>query len=276
MKLLVTTDFSNNSKGAIKFAQTLANQVDNVEVIFYHGVYVTRPTKWNDTFFRAYEEEEMQRLAKELKKFVNGTIDKAESNFATTQFVVKSSISLEKDMIKFAEQHKVDFVCMATRGAGLLRKIMGTHTSYIVNNSNIPVIVVPSHYKNKVLKKATYLSDFENLETELAKVLFISKAAALEVEVLHYTSVVLDQEQFEYNSKLLSGKKYKNFHLNLKKEALELSLVDKITSYVQKTKPELLVMFTKRDKGFFESLFLPSKSAELTYTTRVPVLIFPK
>jgi len=34
MKLLVTTDFAENSKGAIRFAQTLARQTENVEVIF--------------------------------------------------------------------------------------------------------------------------------------------------------------------------------------------------------------------------------------------------
>jgi len=35
-------------------------------------------------------------------------------------------------------------------------------------------------------------------------------------------------------------------------------------------------MFTDRGKGFIERIFLPGKSAELTYTTKVPVLIFSK
>jgi hypothetical protein len=36
------------------------------------------------------------------------------------------------------------------------------------------------------------------------------------------------------------------------------------------------VMFTRREKSFFERIFMPSKSAELTYTTKVPVLIYSK
>jgi hypothetical protein len=64
--------------------------------------------------------------------------------------------------------------------------------------------------------------------------------------------------------------------LTIQKNNLEISLVKRIAQYVQKSKPELLIMFTKRDKGFFENLFLPSKSAELTYSTKVPVLIFSK
>jgi hypothetical protein len=37
MKLLVNTDFSPNSKGAIRFAQTISRQIANVEVVFYHA-----------------------------------------------------------------------------------------------------------------------------------------------------------------------------------------------------------------------------------------------
>ena len=48
MKLLVTTDFSANSKGAIRFAQTLAKQTENIEVIFYHAIHVMKPIRWSD------------------------------------------------------------------------------------------------------------------------------------------------------------------------------------------------------------------------------------
>ena len=55
MKLLVTTDFSANSKGAIRFAQTLAKQSKNVEVVFYHAIHIMKPTLWSDKFFKVYK-----------------------------------------------------------------------------------------------------------------------------------------------------------------------------------------------------------------------------
>jgi len=158
----------------------------------------------------------------------------------------------------------------------MLRKIMGTLTSYIVNNSKVPVMVIPSHYRPKTLKKATYLSDFENLKNEVLKISKLSIPIALHVEVLHYSSILLDKKKFEKNKELFNTKEFENIKLNIQKNNLELSLVDRITKYVQKSKPELLIMFTNREKGFFESMFLPSKSAELTYTTKVPVLVFSK
>jgi nucleotide-binding universal stress UspA family protein len=276
MKLLVTTDFSANSKGAIRFAQNLAKQSKNVEVVFYHAIHFLQPTIWSNVFFAQYQEEEIERLSVELKKFIHSVIDKDKAKFADVKFVVENSISTEKDIIKYAEKNKLDFICIATQGAGMLRKVMGTHTSYMVNNSKVPVMVIPSHYRAKQIKNTVYLSDFENLKDELLKISKLSTEISSHLEVLHYSSIILNEKKFEKNKELFKTKEFENIRLNIKKNTLEFSIIERITEYIQKSKPELLVMFTNREKGFFESLFLPSKSAELTYSTKIPVLIFSK
>ena len=276
MKLLITTDFSVNSKGAIRFAKSLAKQSSDIEATFYHSVHFMKPTAWSDAFFKSYKEEEIERLTVELKKFVFSTIGQDKDNFTNAKFVIDSAISTEKDILRYAEKNKIDFICIATQGAGLLRKIMGTHTSYIVNNSRIPVMVIPSHYRAKTLKKVTYLSDFENLKKELDMVSKFSGTVKCSLDVLHYSSIILDKNKFERNIALFETEEYKDIKLNIIKNNLEFSLVERISQFATKSKPELLIMFTKREKSFFETIFLPSKSAELTYTTKVPVLIYSK
>lgn len=276
MKLLVTTDFSANSKGAIRFAQTLAKQAKNVEVIFYYTIHIMKPTRWNDDFFNKYKNEEIERLSADLKKFIDTIIGKENGEFASIKFVVENGVSTENNIIKFAEKNKTDFICIATQGAGMLRKIMGTHTSYIVNNSKVPILVIPSHYKAKPLQKAIYLSDFENLKNEVIKISKFLKEISLHLKVLHYLSIILDMNKFEKNKELFNTKEFENMKLDIQKSDFELSLVERIEKFVDKSKPELIIMFTKREKGFFETMFLPSKSAELTFTTKVPVLIYSK
>ena len=276
MKLLITTDFSVNSKGAIRFAKSLAKQSSDIEATFYHSVHFMKPTAWSDAFFKSYKEEEIERLTVELKKFVFSTIGQDKDNFTNVKFVIDSAISTEKDILRYAEKNKIDFICIATQGAGLLRKIMGTHTSYIVNNSRIPVMVIPSHYRAKTLKKVTYLSDFENLKKELDMVSKFSGTVKCSLDVLHYSSIILDKNKFERNIALFETEEYKDIKLNIIKNNLEFSLVERISQFATKSKPELLIMFTKREKSFFETIFLPSKSAELTSTTKVPVLIYSK
>ena len=279
MRILVTTDFSVNSKGAIRFVKTLANQSQNIEAVFYHAINIMQPTSWSNDFFDNYRTEEMARLSEELKKLVHATLGEDKKKFASIKFVIDDCASTEEGIISFAEQDNMDFVCIASQGAGMLRRIIGTHTSYIVNNSKVPVMVIPSHYFAKPLKNITYLSDFDNLSKEINEISTFAKAFSLQIEVLHYSLMLIDEkkeQEFEKNKALFNTKAFENIKLNIQKSDFELSLVDEVTDYVEKSKPELLIMFTNRDKSFFESLFLPSKSAELTYTTKVPVLIFSK
>ena len=106
MKILVTTDFTANSKGANRFALTLAKQTENVEVIFYHAIFTMQPTRWSDDFFKAYKNEEMERLSSDLKKFVYASIGKHKSKFANIKFVVDNCVTTEKDIISYAEKIK--------------------------------------------------------------------------------------------------------------------------------------------------------------------------
>ena len=243
MKLLVTTDFSANSKGAIRFAQTIAKQNKQIEVIFFHAIHIIKPTRWSDMFFLSYKNEEIERLTIELRKFIHGTIGKKNGNFLDIKFVVENSISTEKDIINYAEKNKIDFICMATQGAGMLRKVMGTHTSYIVNNSKVPVMVIPSHYKAKALKNATYLSDFENLKKEITKISKLTSEISMNLEVLHYSSFALDKKKFEKSKELFEKEEFQNVKLNIQKNNMELSLIKRVSKYVKISKPELLIMF---------------------------------
>jgi hypothetical protein len=105
MKLLVTTDFSANSKGAIRFAQTLSRQTENIEVIFYHAIHIMKHTVWSDVFFKAYKNDEIEFLTADLKKFIHATIGKDKGKFSNVKFVVANCISTEKDILKYAEKN---------------------------------------------------------------------------------------------------------------------------------------------------------------------------
>ena len=96
------------------------------------------------------------------------------------------------------------------------------------------------------------------------------------VDLLHYSSFTFDKSKFEKNKELLKTKEFEHINLNLLNNVLELPLVEKVAAYIKRSKPEMLIMFTNRERGFFERIFLPSKSAELASSTKIPMLIFSK
>ena len=126
------------------------------------------------------------------------------------------------------------------------------------------------------ITKPGYLSDFENLKNEVIKISNFSKPIYLHTDVLYYSSITVDKKKFEKNKELFKTKEFGDITLNIQKSNLELSLLERVTKYVKILKPELLIVFTKREKSFLERIFLPGKSAELAYTTKVPVSIFSK
>jgi nucleotide-binding universal stress UspA family protein len=276
MKLLVTTDFSSNSKSAIKFASVLANKESGSEIIFYHAIQVMKPTSWSDAHFKKYLDGEIKRLTSEMQTFVSKTTAKSLDKKVKTKFIIENSLSTEKAIIEAAKKQKVHYICISTKGAGILRKLMGTHTEYLVNNSAIPVCAVPSDAKIKDLTKLTYLSDLENIKKEMTQVVKLNNVLRSSVEILHFSMVSLEKFELDKAAKILSSDLFAGARLTVEENNINLSLVEKVNHYVQENRPHLIVMFTKRNKGFFESLFLPSKSAELTFTTKVPVIVYPK
>ena len=59
-KIVVTTDFSENSKKGILFAIQLASQTD-CELIFYNVVSIYMPTIWDNVYYNEFQTGELER-----------------------------------------------------------------------------------------------------------------------------------------------------------------------------------------------------------------------
>lgn len=276
MKILATTDFSDNSKSALLFAANLAKQVPNTAIVFYSAVALIQPETWNLTFYQEYEKEEKKRLTASLEKWVKSTLGNQLKNFSSCKYLIEFVQATEQAIIQASVKNKCHYICIATNGAGILRKLMGTHTAYLVNHSPIPVMAIPSHYKITPLKNILYVSDFENLSGELKKLGTFTSSLKVSTKVLHYARMGVDHPETRKKATLFEQEKYQHIQPVILPTNLEYSLIERLTKFIKKDKPGLIVLFTKQKKGFFEKLFLPSKAAELTYSTKVPTLIFPK
>jgi|SRR5688572_16816025 len=67
-KILVTTDFSVNSKAALRFATQLASQ-NKFELTFFHSYYVLIPTSWSNNKISEYKKIEVKKIQNKLDRF---------------------------------------------------------------------------------------------------------------------------------------------------------------------------------------------------------------
>ncbi len=122
-KILVTTDFSVNSKAAMRFAVQLASQCD-AALTFLHVHYILQPTSWNEATRAAYGKGETEKVQKELDSFVASLYKSLKVKPANYQCVIESSPFVDSTIMTYAADHAFDYLCISARGAGGWRKCL--------------------------------------------------------------------------------------------------------------------------------------------------------
>ena len=274
-KILVTTDFSANSKAGLKFAIQLSQQ-EKVQLTFFHSYYVMKPTSWERGRAKAFESEQVNKLQLQLEKFVAGVYKSMSLDVKKLDCVLSSSVTTDSNIVEYAAKNHYDFICITTRGAGTLRKIFGTNTSTVIKKSKVPVISVPYNYKPQRISAILYASDLDGLDNELKTIISFNKFIKAKIELLHFDFPA----ELHLKEKMMSDvkKKYfrQNINLHLENINIASSFISNLEGAVKKSKPSLLVMFKHAQKNIFDKIFIPSYSADFSFISKVPMLVFNK
>ena len=274
-KILATTDFSSNSKAGLRFAIQLASQ-HKYELTFFHSYYVMKPTSWNDSKFGVHEKSEADKIEKKLNQFVELVYKSIGVSSKNIKCVVKSSVLADSSIREYAHENKFSFICISTRGAGMIQKIFGTNTSNLISYSTVPVIAVPHNYHPSKITSILYASDLINLEKELKTVVEFTKPLKAKVELLHFHYPA----EISTNKKMMDEavKKFSKHKIRLHLEDINLAetLIANIEAAIKKSKPSMMIMFTEQNRSFFDKIFISSKAAEYSFNAKVPLLVFNK
>ncbi len=272
--ILVTTDFSINSKAAIYFAIQLAKQT-RVFITFFHSYHILKPTSFSEAKFEAYEKEQREKIAAHLEDFINDITK--DSGISQDQFkcVIRESVVPDGNILNYAEYGGFDYICMGTRGAGKIEKIFGTNTSHVINKSEVPVIAVPKDYESKPITNFLYASDLFSFESDIEKILHLAQPLQAKVKVLNFSFPSELEENKAIAERFQKLTDYP-IEIHIEENDFQHTLVENISIATEKFQPSLLVMFTNQNKSIFEKLLFSSNSEDVAFKTKVPLLIFKK
>ena len=274
-KILVTTDFSDNSKSALLFAIQLATQ-NNCKLTILNVHHIPTPTAWNAVRIEEYEREQTAMTEDKLKVFVEKINAGSQIPAANIDSVVKISIFPNAVIKDYAVENKFDFICISTRGAGQLKRILGTHTENLINHSAIPVIAVPHDYETTAITSILYASDLENYKKEIIKVIAFAKPLNASIELLHLSTVLEKTTDLVNIEKAVAKIAAYHIDFNLTERNPNVSLITDMEIAIKKKKPSMMIMFTEQNRSWFEKIFLSSYSAEYSFNAKVPLLVFNK
>jgi len=274
-KILVTTDLSDNSKAGLLFAIQLAAQ-NKYSLTFFYAYHILTPTAWDFLRIEAHERKEKKIIQQQLELFVEKIYAGLNMNTVKAKCIIKQSIFPQSCIMEYAKTNKFDFICISTRGAGKLKRILGTNTEHLINHSQIPVIAVPYKYKTVPIKSILYASDVVHFKNEIVKVVGFAKPLKATIELLHLTSVLESGDQLIAIETAV--KKIAAYHIsfNITNRNPNESLISDIETVIKKRKPSVMIMFTEQNRNWFQKIFLSSKSAEYSFNAKVPLLVFNK
>jgi nucleotide-binding universal stress UspA family protein len=274
--LLVTTDFSKDSITAIRFAIQFAKQTD-CNVVYYHVIDRPTPAMWNNKEDAdGYEKREIKRAEKKISPFVNPIYKQAKIDNPQYQSVVEMGLDVDGFIINYAQKIKADYICVSTRGAGILNKRIGTNASALVSKSPIPVFVVPHNYHVKALTKIGYASDLEHIDKELALVKDIATTFKAQTSIYHYHYYFKKTNNKELFNNIIAEYQTKDVVFHIPKLYIDYTLVENMQRTIEKEKLSILILFTKHKSNLVERFFLESKTVDMKFDVKIPLLSIRK
>lgn len=277
--ILVPTDFSKCSSGAIKYAIHFAEKTDR-KLLFFHSTFILIPTRGsNSTYVRTVKSEREIKL-QVLIQFVDDIYSSLEiaRDMNKTKFYVKFGNSVIENILELLNEQFIDLIILGTHGSSAVTKFFtGSNTAHVIEQSYCPVLSIPSKYKFTGIKSIAYASsDLGNLRKDLKKIITIAQKFSSSLTLFYVATDETDIDSCkkfqskEFRESLIKHFKFDNISLQII-NGEENILRDSIRNFINNNKPDMLIMLTHK-RGFFSKFLDPSQTTEISYQMAVPLL----
>jgi hypothetical protein len=168
------------------------------------------------------------------------------------------------------------YICISTRGAGKVKRLLGTHTSKLMASSPVPVICVPSTYRTAKIKRVCYASDLSSYEREIKKVFFFCGPFGARIELLHITRPISELQDSHHLAQSIMENTGQEITVHLVKRNIANSLHQDIGLAIENLRPSMAIFFNHTSHSFLDQLFHPSAAQYESFVAKIPILSFRK
>ena len=275
-KILLPTDFSENSINAIRYAVQLFKD----EKCTFHLLHAYTPAIYYIEYVPLNPDPAglsasiKDNLLKNLKKIVK----KLKSEFNNPNHQFKTNVAFNTLILEIKEttiEKSIDFIVMGTKGATGAKEILfGSNTVHVLKNAKCPVLAIPSNFSfenpHEILFPSDYGIDFQ--ENHVNPIIDIALNHISRVNILNVSYGYDLTEEQEQNRKKLEAC-FKNI-AHLFHRVIDQDIPEAITMFQQKTRVNLLVMINNKH-SFFENLFFKSTINQIGFHLNIPFLVIP-
>lgn len=273
-KILCPTDFSKAATNAVEFAALIAERT-GASLTLLHVVHLPLL----DSAETALSAPEVMGIHKrhateKLHALIRHVSEKHRQAHLQIDYLVKDALLVDA-VEQLAKTEGYDLVVIGSTGGGnsLEEILIGSHTLGVIDKVKCAVLTVPTRAVPEPFHRIVYASNYQQEDAlALREVLAFAGLFNAEVEVVHVSEKASDEE----------NSREARFEQSLRAALPEYSLaihqvvhpdeVEGMKGYLTNKNADLLAIMKKRH-GFFYHLFTQSFSEQLTYQSKLPMLI---
>jgi nucleotide-binding universal stress UspA family protein len=281
--LLVATDFSANAKHAADYAYKLAQQM-GANIVLCNAFIV--PAEVPDAGFVSwpmYEYEEMLKDSEEELKALRTTLEKENEGgiFKPLIHCANDVGAVPAVINEVVEQKNVLLSIMATHGESTLNDLMiGNHTRRMIDETTIPLLLVPFNAEIKPIKKIAFATDFSAPEKDLQivyKLVNLIRPLNAELLVTHIDDEKEEKHEFK--------KWLDNFLVELSNRAdyphiyyrqVKSNTAERGLDWLSEHGDVDVLAMVHREHGMLAKIFKGSHTQKMASRLHIPLLVFPE
>lgn len=276
LRVLLPTDFSDNSFEAIRYALLTFKNID----CEFHLLHTYMPPIYQVEYVLGSPGQ--IGLGDLIKENALNDLDKLqkrlEEQYNNSKHTFKSYAclnTLTPQVNEMVEDHKIDVIVMGTKGAtGAQEILLGTNTVHIIKKAKCPVIAIPPNFEYEVPKEILFPTDYEVdfNNKKLSLLLEIAQQNISSIEVLN-VSFGYDLSEKQLENKVKLDKVLKNV-AHLFHDWPNQEVIQAINNFQLKYKMNLLVMINNKHT-FVERLFIEPVIKKIGFHIKIPFMVIP-
>ncbi len=270
MKILIGTDFSKASENAIEYTTQIARNFI-AEVVLVHSYL---PPMVDPSIPVGMLEANEMTVIKEFDEILEKKVRKLrESGVRASYKVVIGDLRHAFDEVT-KDTEPADLIVLGkTENPDFLDKLIGSTSQHLLNQVQVPLLVVPENYPVTLPKAFAYATQLEFEESGIIKK--VKEMSGRLKSKLHFVKVQLDND-LDINPDLPLIKEI-NGITGLEKTEVDYvnaeSLKEGLSAYIKDHDISLLVLASHK-RGLLDGILAPSQSRKLLSKIKIPVLIY--
>lgn len=259
IKVLIPTDFSENSLKSIEYAISIWGLID-VQYHFLHTFEILI-TRGSDSLSTLKIEKEL-----EADKNLTHLSDILIQKYPPIQFSLEYQYGVISDFINTIPKKKYDFIVMGTKGSSGIKEVfLGSNTWDVISNTLLPVLVIPSYVKLVQPKNILIALDPTKKISNflIQNLLLLKKYISFKINLL----LIQKNEAIDY---VEIKEKFSeiDYSLNIIESG---DVLNSIITYIEENNIDLLILINQK-RSFWDSIFHNSITKNLTFHSSIPLL----